>query len=433
MLNKLVEVHKDEIKPLIISFIYFFCLLCGYYILRPVRDEMGIRGGVENLQWLFTATFLVMLVAVPFFGTAVSRFSGSRLVPIIYYFFISNLIIFFILFRANVSDVWIARIFFVWLSVFNLFVVSIFWSLMADIFSNDQSKRLFGFIAAGGTAGAIAGPSVTAGLSHIAGPQNLLAVSAVLLTGAAICVHLLLRNRRTETSTGTYTTAFSGDMKIGGSIFAGFTNVIKSPYLLGISLFIVLYTTLSTFLYFIQAHIIEDAFSDSSTRTALFASMDLAVNILTILCQMFITGRLASRLGITVTLIAIPLALAAGFLILGIFPVLVALIVIQVVRRAGNYALTRPSREMLFTVVPREDKYKAKNFIDTVVYRGGDAVSGWGFAGLSAVGFTISQISFIAVPLAVLWAGVAYFLGRKQNEITDETTAGNVNEGFSKS
>lgn len=419
MLNKLVEVKKNEIKPLILSFIYFFCLLCGYYILRPVRDEMGIQGGVENLQWLFTATFLVMLIAVPVFGTAVARFSTKLLVPFVYYFFILNLVVFFILFNSGFSKVWLARIFFVWLSVFNLFVVSVFWSFMADIFNNEQSKRLFGFIAGGGTAGAIAGPAITAGMSRAVGPTNLLIVSAVFLLAAVICIHLLLRDQGASDEENPGGLSASADLRIGGGIFAGFTNVIRSPYLIGISVFIVLYTTLSTFLYFIQAHIIEDAFSDSSTRTALFASIDLAVNILTITCQLFVTGRLTSRFGISFTLIVIPVAVTAGFLTLGLFPVLAALIVFQVIRRAGNYALTKPAREMLFTVLPREDKYKAKNFIDTVVYRGGDAASGWGFAGLSAIGFSISQISFIAVPLAAVWTAVAWYLGRTQKDITD--------------
>lgn len=420
MLNKLVEVNKNEYKPLILSFIYFFCLLCGYYILRPVRDEMGIQGGVENLHWLFTGTFVVMLGAVPVFGAAVSRFPRRKLVPIVYYFFIINLVLFFLLFRSGFSKVWTARIFFIWLSVFNLFVVSVFWSLMTDIFTNEQSRRLFGFIAAGGTTGAIAGPSITAMFSRILGPQNLLIVSAAFLMIAVICIHLLLGDRDKEQDRSTEESedrTLSADIAMGGSVFAGFINVMKSPYLIGISVFIVLYTTLSTFLYFIQANIVEDAFNDPASRTSLFASIDLAVNTLTILCQIFVTGKMANRMGISFTLMLIPLLVTIGFISLGIFPILAALVIFQVIRRAGNYALTRPAREMLFTVIPREDKYKAKNFIDTVVYRGGDAVSGWGFAGLSAIGFSISQISFIAVPIAAVWVATSYFLGRKQEDI----------------
>ncbi len=420
MLNKLVEVDKNEYKPLILSFIYFFCLLCGYYILRPVRDEMGIQGGVENLQWLFTGTFVVMLIAVPVFGAAVSRFPRKTLVPVVYYFFIINLLLFFFLFRSGFSRVWTARIFFIWLSVFNLFVVSVFWSLMTDIFTSEQSRRLFALIAAGGTTGAIAGPSITAVMSQMVGPQNLLIVSAFFLIIAVVCIHLLLSDRDSGEYNDTYDTedqSLLADIGTGGSIFSGFINIIKSPYLIGISVFIVLYTTLSTFLYFIQANIVEDSFNDPATRTSFFASIDLAVNVLTILCQIFITVKLANRMGISFTLMLIPLLVTIGFISLGIFPLLIVLALFQVVRRAGNYAITRPAREMLFTVIPREDKYKAKNFIDTVVYRGGDAVSGWGFAGLTAVGFSISQISFIALPIAAVWVATSYFLGKKQEDI----------------
>lgn len=423
MFEKIVEVNKNEVRALFLSFAYFFCLLCSYYILRPIRDEMGIQGGVENLQWLFTGTFVVMLLAVPLFGAAVARFQRSRLVPVVYYFFILNLFAFFLLFRSGAFGVWAARAFFIWVSVFNLFVVSVFWSFMADIFSNEQAKRLFGFIAAGGSAGAIAGPSLTAGLSTALGPVNLIPLSILLLFLSVVCIHLLLhwegsdhiRNEKSEAQQNL------NDMRIGGSIFAGFTRVIKSPYLLGICLFVVLYTTLSTFLYFTQARIIESAFDDPAKRTTLFASMDLAVNVLTIIGQVFITGRLATRMGLSITLMLIPALVTFGFVALGLFPVLTALVVFQVIKRAGNYAITRPAREMLFTVVPKEDKYKAKNFIDTVVYRGGDAASGWAFTGLAGMGFGLSAVAFIAVPISAIWMMIGLMLGKKQENILKET------------
>lgn len=418
MLGKLVEVEKQEIPALIVSFLYFFCLLCGYYILRPVRDEMGIQGGVENLQWLFTGTFIAMLIAVPVFGAAVSRFQRSRLIPVVYYFFIANLLFFFFIFKSDISVVWTARAFFIWLSVFNLFVVSVFWSLMADLFSNEQSKRLFGFIAAGGSAGAILGPSITAFMSTTLGPVNLLPVSAVFLFGAVACVHLLLRWKPCENNIGTLNPD-PDRTPIGGSIFAGFTGVLKSRYLQGICLFIVLYTTLATFLYFMQARIIEGAFDDPGRRTSVFAYMDLAVNVLTVFGQVYLTGRLATRMGMAVTLALIPLLLAGGFVLLGLFPVLSVLIAVQVLRRAGNFAVTRPGREMLFTVIPREDKYKAKNFIDTAVYRGGDAASGWAYAGLAGIGMTASNIAFIAVPIAAIWMMTGYLLGKRQDELPE--------------
>jgi len=413
LIYRIVDIRKHEIPALILSFLYFFFLLCGYYILRPIRDEMGIQGGVENLQWVFTGTFAAMVLAVPLFGLTVALFTRRKLIPVVYYFFISNLLIFFIFFKSNLSPVWIARCFFIWLSVFNLFVVSVFWSLMTDIFSSEQSKRLFGFIAAGGTGGAVAGPAITAFFSTVAGPLNLIPVSAFFLLLSVFCIHLILRTNNEKDNEDN---RLKDDFRIGGSIFAGFTNVARSPYLLGICVFMLLYSTLSTFLYFTQARIIENTFSDPAVRTTLFASMDLAVNVLTVLVQIFLTGRLAAGAGISITLMIIPVLVAAGFVFLGIFPVLPALIIFQVVRRAGNYSITRPAREMLFTVVPREDKYKAKNFIDTVVYRGGDAASGWAFAGLSAFGFSISHISFIVVPLSLFWILTGYLLGNKQED-----------------
>jgi AAA family ATP:ADP antiporter len=424
MLTKIVEVNKNEVRALLLSFAYFFCLLCSYYILRPVRDEMGIQGGVENLQWLFTGTFVVMLLGVPLFGAAAARFPRKRLVPVVYYFFILNLLAFFLLFRSGAFGVWVARAFFIWLSVFNLFVVSVFWSFMADLFSNAQAKRLFGFIAAGGSAGAIAGPSLTAGLSSFLGPVNLIPLSILLLLLSVVCIHLLLRrkgNSDDKKSDGMEVPDNMDDIRIGGSIFAGFTRVLKSPFLLGICLFVVLYTTLSTFLYFTQARIIEGAFEDSAKRTTLFASMDLAVNVLTIVGQVFVTGRLATRLGLSVTLMLIPGLVTFGFVALGLFPILTVLVIFQVIKRAGNYAITRPAREVLFTVVPKEDKYKSKNFIDTALYRGGDAASGWAFAGLAGMGLSLSSIAFMAVPISAIWMITGLILGRKQEGILKET------------
>ncbi|HWP91966.1 MAG TPA: MFS transporter [Thermodesulfobacteriota bacterium] len=340
----------------------------------------------------------------------------------VYYFFILNLLVFFLLFKSGLYGVWTARAFFIWLSVFNLFVVSVFWSFMADLFTNEQAKRLFGFIAAGGSAGAIAGPSLTAGLSTVLGPVNLILLSILLLFLSVVCIHLLLRWEGSVHTKGeeSETQQNADNMRIGGSIFAGFTRVLRSPYLLGICLFVVLYTTLSTFLYFTQARIIESAFDEPAKRTTLFASMDLAVNALTIIGQVFITGKLATRLGLSATLMLIPALVTLGFVALGLFPVLSVLVIFQVIKRAGNFAITRPAREILFTVVPKEDKYKSKNFIDTVVYRAGDAASGWAFAGLVGMGLNLSSIAFIAVPISAIWMLTGLILGKKQDNILKE-------------
>ena len=408
--RRLAQAEPREVAALAWSFGYFFCLLCGYYVLRPLREEMGIAGGVQNLPWVFTGTFLAMLVAVPLFGALTARLPRRRFLPIVYYFFIFNILIFYALFQFDAYRPELARAFFIWVSVFNLFVVSVFWSFMVDLFSSEQGKRLFGFIAAGGSLGAIVGPGLTALLAVPIGPVNLLLLSALLLLGAVICIHRL--GRWAQAGKRPVSARRADETVLGGNMFAGFSLVLRSSYLLGIALFIVLFTMLSTFLYFEQAHIIAQSISDPAQRTTLFAGIDLAVNTLTVLTQLFITGRVMPKIGVAGTLILLPFAAAVGFAALAVTPVLAVLVVFQVLRRAGDYALTRPAREVLFTVVDRQTKYKAKNFIDTVVYRGGDALAGWAFAGLKALGLGLAAIAWLAVPIALLWGWVAWWLGK---------------------
>lgn len=420
-LAKIANIKIEERAAVLWSFLYFFSLLCSYYIIRPIRDEMGVQGGVDNLQWLFTATFVAMLAIVPLFGWISSRFPRKHFLPIVYYFFVTNLVIFYISFNLEFDKVYIARIFFVWVSVFNLFVVSVFWSLMVDVYSNEQSKRLFGFIAAGGTVGAISGPALTTFLAVPVGKINLLLVSAGFLLIAVLCMKRIIYWSGFITGTGsaqdTNEHQLDKEQPIGGSIIAGIKLVLASPYLLGICLLMLLFTTLSTFLYFQQAQIISENFTDSDARTSVFATIDLSVNILTLVFQLLIMGRLVPLIGLASTLVIIPLLLAMGFLILSFSPVVMVLIVVQVVRRAGNYAIMRPAREMLYVVVDRESKYKAKNFIDTAVYRGGDAMSSWVYAGMKSMGLSIANIALIAVPLSLVWAWVAYRMGKWQEKI----------------
>ena len=408
MLTRLVLIEPGEEPLLAWSFAYFFFLLCSYYVLRPVRDAMGITGGVNQLQWLFTGTFLVMLAAVPLFGWASSRFQRTRLLPAVYLFFAANLVLFYGAFLWAPDQRLAARAFFIWTSVFNLFVVSVFWSFMADIFTSAQARRLFGFIAAGGSLGAIAGPAITGLLVGAVGTVNLLLLSAVLLLAALGCVVALgrLAPGRGE-----------GGRAIGGGVWDGLRLVKGSSYLLGICAFIWLFSTLGTFLYFEQAHIVEAALPTRDERTAVFALIDLLVNLLTILTQLLVTGHLLSRFGVPTTLALVPALLAFGFLLLGGVPAVAVLIGVQVLNRTGSYAVTRPARETLFTVVERPVKYKAKSFIDTVVYRGGDAVSGWLFAGLKTLGMGLGAIAVLAVPLALLWGWLGWRLGRKQEAL----------------
>ncbi len=414
-LSELLKLQENEWRPVAWSFLYFFSLLGGYYVLRPVRDEMGIQGGLENLPWLFTATFLAMLVAVPVYGWAAGRYPRRTLLPLVYGFFIINLLIFYFAFTSGAPVSVVARIFFVWLSVFNLFVVSVFWSFMVDIYSREQSRRLFGVIAVGGTVGAIAGPALTAQMASVLGVFNLLLVSVVMLSIALVCVWRLRLWVRESTPERT------GAAALEGHWWDGLVRVVRSRYLLGVGAYILLYTTAATFLYFIQAHIVQDAFENSAERTRVFALIDLATNSLTVALQLFVTSRIAARWGLAVLLGIVPVGVAFGFLALGWAPVLAVIATVQVLRRAGNYALARPGREMLFGVLPRVDKYKSKNFVDTVVYRGGDAVSGWIYAGMGALGLGLGGIAWAAIPVALVWLLTGVYLGRRYKTLEFKT------------
>ncbi len=410
LLRLAVEVREDEVRALAWSFAYFFLILAAYFILRPLREEMGIAGGVRNLEWLFTATFLTMLAVVPAFGWLVARVPRRRFVGYAYGFFILNILIFWALLENDVATRHVARVFFVWVSVFNLFIVSLFWSFMADLFRSEQGTRLFGFIAAGGTIGTIAGSSITLVLAKPIGAPNLLLISAALLALAIWCVRGLL-----NATDGFVIEAEGQDQPLGGGILAGITEVARSPYLLGICAFIALFTTTSTFLYFQQAHIVAAEFSDPDERTQLFAFINLAVSVLTVVVQLFLTGRLVRWLGVGAAVSFLPLVTLVGFALFAWAPTVTMLVGFQIVRRVANFAVTRPGREMLFTVVTREQKYKSKNFIDTVVYRGGDAASGWAYAGLSkGLGLEMSAIAIICIPVAAVWMVLGWLLGARR-------------------
>ena len=411
-LARVVAVRPGEARALLWSFAYFFCLLAGYYVLRPLRDEMGIAGGVRNLQWLFTATFLVMLAAVPVFGAVVARLPRKRFVPLVYHFFVANIAVFWVLLTLDVEKVVVARVFFVWISVFNLFAVSVFWSFMADLWQSEQGKRLFGFIAAGGSAGALLGPVVTVALAVPLGPVNLLIIAALLLELAVLCAHRLESAVPKAEEGGTAKPAESG--AIGGGWLSGILMVLRSPYLAGIALWVALLSLAGTFLYFQQASIVAAASDDPAVRTRIFATIDLAIGILTILVQFLATGRLIARFGVGPAAAALPLVFALGFLALAFTPALFVVIGFQALQRATNFALSNPAREVLFTVLEREEKYKAKNVIDIVVFRGADAGSGWVFSALRGAGLELSSISLATVPVAALWLALALALGRGQ-------------------
>lgn len=411
-LTRLVRVEAGEIPASLWSFACFFCLLCGYYVLRPLRDEMGVQGGVENLPLLFSVTFVAMTAVVPFFGFVASRLPRRRLVPWTYLFFIANVLVFHGLFSSGIGQAPVARAFFVWVSVFNLFVVSLFWSLMADLFRPRQAARLFGFISAGGSCGALVGPTLTALLAAPLGTANLLLVSGGFLGLALLCVRALLRGADVQGVLPAEPSVPTDS--IGGSTWSGVTVILRSPYLLGIVAYVLLYTVLMGFAYLELARLVSETYGDSAQRTALFAQVDLAVNMLTLLGQLFLVGRVVQKLGVGAALALLPALGLAGFLAIAVVPVLAVLIVFQVLRRAADYAVARPAREMLFTVLTREAKYKSKNFIDTVVFRGGDAASGWTYAALKGLGLSLAGLAAAAIPGAVVWLVVGLWLGRQQ-------------------
>ena len=350
------------------SFAYFFTLLAGYYVLRPLRDQMGIAGGVKNLPWLFTATFVSLLVAQPVYGALVARLPRVRFIPVVYHFFVANLVLFWLLLTFDIETVIVARLFFVWVSVFNLFVVAVFWSFMADLFTSEQGKRLFGFIGAGGTAGALLGPVITIWLSGPLGPVNLLIAAAVFLELAVLCVH------RIERVADPPTEVDPRAQRIGGSAFAGLCELIRSPYLLGVAGWVSLLSFGATIAYFAQANIVSATMHDAASQTRLFAGIDLAVGLLSLATQVFATAAFLKRFGTGISAAALPAIYVGGFARIGDRAQPVGGGAFQVAQRWMNFAIANPARQVFFTVVEREEKYKAKNLIDVVIYRGSDAV-----------------------------------------------------------
>ena len=422
ILRRVVVVQPHEVRALFWSFIYFFCVLAAYYILRPVRDEMGVLAGVHKLPSFFLMVFLTMLAVVPLFGWAASRLTIRRLLPTVYTFFVLNLVGFFIALHTGTAMTTLAPVFFVWVSVFNLFIVSVFWSFMADVYSTDGARRLFGFISAGGSLGAISGPLFTATAVKGLGVASLLLVSATLLLSAIRCITALLSwfkehhgedlgakhllSSRTPSASPT-----------PSSLWVGLIRITQSSYLQAICVYLVCYSILSTFLYSQQTILVPQVIPNSEDRLQLFASFDLAVNVLTVCVQMFGTGRLLKGLGVTAMLMALPIVNILGFGIFGIATVLPVLIGFGILRRAGEFSITKPSRETLFTVVPRVEKYQAKNVIDTVVHRGGDVTGTWVGSALHAFGWSVSQMSFAAIPIALVWILTGRFLGQRHEEI----------------
>ena len=373
---------------------------------------MGIAGGVKNLPWLFTATFVTLIVAQPAYGALVAKLPRTRFIPLVYHFFVANIAVFWLFLTLGIAPVIVARVFFVWVSVFSLFAVAVFWSFMADLFTAEQGKRLFGFIGAGGTAGGLLGPIITLGLSVPLGAVNLLIVAAVLLELAVFCVHRL--EHATVTQAGVLGGVRAEPRLVGGSAFAALPELLRSPYLLGVGAWVSLLSFCATIVYFEQANIIAAAVHDRDTQTRIFAGIDLAVNLLALATQLLLTGQVLKRFGTGVAAGALPAVYVVGFAALFAAPTLAIVVVLQVVQRWMNFALANPARQVFFTVLGREEKYKAKNLIDVVIYRGSDALYGWVFDSLQALGFKLGAIALCMIPIAAGWLILSAALGRSQ-------------------
>jgi len=401
---KLIQINRDEWPRFLLAFGYFFFLLAGYFMLRPIRGTVSANHS-DVLHLLYTATFVSMLLIVPIFGWLVSKFRRGRFVPGIYLFFISNLVFFALAFEGDATTDWVQYSFYVWLSVFNLFVVSIFWSFMADIFNPGQAQRLFGSIMAGGSLGAIAGPLLTANWVGAIGSSGVMTLSITCLLVATAFAILLGRFERQRHND-------QPAKIIGGSIWEGAVHVFKSKYLLLICLLMLSHNLTATFLYNGLAVLVDQNIIGFDERTRFFSFVDLIVQVLAFLFQFLITSRLVIYLGMPRTAILPPIILAAGFTLLGSSLGLVLFAAVQVAQRALNYGLLGPVKEMLFTVVDRETKYKSKNFIDTVVYRGSDVSASWLFKGMMTAGLTISQVAWVYIPILAVWGVGAWHLGK---------------------
>ena len=412
--TKIVDAKPDEIRALLLAFVFNFVVLGGYYVIRPIRDEIGADRGVENLPWMYTGTLIGMLIANALYAVIATRMSRRRFIPIAYRFAILNLLVFFLLMRwmpAAQERAILAPIFFIWVSVFNLFATTMFWSFMADVFTPDQGKRLFGFIAVGGSIGGIVGGVVTSSLAGKLSTGLFLLITAVMLEIAAQCVRRFPSDFRAHDD--------QSEQPIGGRFWEGATHIARSPYLLGLAAFLIIYTITNTWAYFQQSDLTGHHLHDRAARTSFLANIDIAVNTITVLIQIFVTGRLMKWFGVGITLVLMPLLSGVGFVAIGFAPILAVLATFQILRRATGFALLRPAREVLFTVLRREDKYKAKSLIDTFGYRLGDITGAWSYPLMQWLGLGLVGISWVAVPFAAIWCVLSIWLGRKQRQLAD--------------
>ena len=412
---KIVDVKPNELRALWLGFFFHFLILAGYYITKPIRDSIGAGSSMDTLPWMFTATLVAMLFANAAYAAIVARMSRRKFIPLAYGFFIFVFVLFFLAMRTRpaAEQVWIGRGFFVWVSVFNLFNTAVFWAFMTDLFTVEQGKRLYPFIAVGVTIGAILGAYITKHYVSEIGPAYLLIVAAAMFVVAGFLVRFFPSGFTVEDKSA------KPEAPIGGSIWSGISHICRSPYLMGLAMTMLLYTTTSTWAYFQQSSLAGAALKTSSARTEFLANLEIWVNSLTLLIQIFLTGRLLKWFGVGFTLVALPVVSMVGFGAMGVAASLAMLAVFQVARRAAAYALMRPSREILFTVIKREDKYKVKSVTDTLVYRIGDQLGSWSYRGMHDAGLGLNAISWVAVPVTAVWIVLSIWLAGKQRVLAE--------------
>lgn len=425
MLRIAAQVSPLERRALALAFTCYFFVLAVFYILRPVRDTVATVVGVERLQLLFTGTFVGTLVASPLYTWLASHVRLSRLLPAVFWFWLLNVLIFAELFRLAPDNNWLAGAYYVWFSVFNLFMVSVFWSLMVDLFTPVQATRLFALIAAGGELGAIAGPILTRVLVRSLGLPGLLLLSAAGFGVVILLVHLLMREKRRLRERGGLAQASTLEHDLPGSPLEGFRELFSSGYAFAQGGFMLLMTWVATVGYFFQTDIIAHAFPGVAGRVQAIADIDLAVNVCTAVVLIFGMGHVLRRFGLTAGLVLNPLLMLGAFAALLLAPSLLMIQAVQVVRRVAQYAIARPSREICFTVMPQASRYRTKNVIDTVVYRFGDLSAAWAQSGLFAAGFGLGAGAVLAMGGAIVWGGVGTYLGRRYEKLR-QSQAGSV-------
>lgn len=413
LIGRVALVEKHEMPAVTAAFLLFFCVLGGYFAVRPVRETVGTILGRDRVADLYIWTWVGSIAIIPIFGWMVGRLKRSICLPLIYGFVAVSLAVIGIALRANEKSIAVGQFFYVFISILSLFLTSVFWAFLLELFDSAQAKRLFGVIAAGGTAGALAGPGITYLTVSTLGNGGILFVGAAMFGVAIICQQALMRIWKARAGSQ------EEDRAIGGNPFAGFVLVLRSPYLLAIALFVVLLAAATTFLYFEQLRLVEATFAKTQDRTRVFAALDWTVQGLTIICQLFLTGRLASRLGLSVLLAIVPVIMIFGFLSLAVMGTFAVLAVVFVLRRVGEYAFVRPGREILFSRVDNETKYKAKNVVDVPVYRASDAITAQVSRVLEGGALGTSAVALIGAVVACVWAVNGWWLGKKSEAMAE--------------